>query len=50
MMVEDKRPAHLKPLGEVREQIEKDLILEERNRLEKQWIEKLKKKTYIGYF
>jgi peptidyl-prolyl cis-trans isomerase SurA len=50
MMVEDRRPAHLKPLGEVREQIEKDLILEERNRLEKQWIEKLKKKTFIRYF
>jgi len=50
MLVEDKRPSHVKSLGEVRDQIEKDLILEERSRLEKQWIEKLKKKTFIRYF
>jgi peptidyl-prolyl cis-trans isomerase SurA len=50
MLVEDKRPSHLKSLGEVREQIEKDLIFAERNRLEKQWIERLKKKTFIRYF
>ena len=47
MLVEDKRAAHVKSLGEVRDQIEKDLMLEERNRLEKQWIERLKKKTFI---
>lgn len=50
MLVEDKRPAHHKSLGEVREQIEKDLVLEERSRLEKQWFEKLKKKTFVKYF
>ena len=50
MLVEDKRASHLKTLGEVREQIEKDLILQERNRLEKQWIDKLSKKTFIRYF
>jgi peptidyl-prolyl cis-trans isomerase SurA len=50
MLVEDKRPTHFKSLGEVRAQIEKDLVLEERSRLEKQWIEKLKKKTFVRYF
>jgi len=50
MLVEEKRPTHFKSLGEVRDQIEKSLVLEERSRLEKQWIEKLKKKTFIRYF
>jgi peptidyl-prolyl cis-trans isomerase SurA len=48
--VEDTRPAHFKTLGEVREQIEKTLLDDERNRLEKQWIEKLRKKTFVRYF
>jgi peptidyl-prolyl cis-trans isomerase SurA len=50
MLVEETRPAHHKSLGEVRDQIEKNLLLEERSRLEKQWIERLKKKTFIRYF
>ncbi len=50
MLVEDTRPAHFKALAEVRDQIEKNLLLEERNRLEKQWIERLKKKTFFRYF
>jgi peptidyl-prolyl cis-trans isomerase SurA len=50
MLVEDKRTAHFKPLGDVREQIERSLLLEERNRIEKQWIERLKKKTFVRYF
>ncbi len=50
LLVEDTRPAHAKPLPDVRDQIERNLNLEERNRLEKQWIERLRKKTYIKYF
>jgi peptidyl-prolyl cis-trans isomerase SurA len=50
MLVEDKRPAHSKSLGEVRDIIEKNLLLEERDRLEKQWVERLKKKTFIKYY
>jgi peptidyl-prolyl cis-trans isomerase SurA len=50
MMVEDAQPAHFTPLAEVREQIEKDLTDSERSRLERQWIEKLKKKTFWRYF
>ncbi len=50
MRIEDARPAHFKSLGDVREQIEKLLLLEERNRLEQQWIDKLKKKTFVRYF
>src|SRR2546427_6782237 len=50
VLMEDKREAHVKPLSEVRDQIEKNLSLDEQNRLEQQWIEKLKKKTYIKSF
>jgi parvulin-like peptidyl-prolyl isomerase len=50
MLVEDKRPERFKPLTEVREQIEKDLKAQEQTRLEKQWIGKLKKKTFVRVF
>jgi peptidyl-prolyl cis-trans isomerase SurA len=50
MLVEDKRPTRFKPLVEVREQIEKDLQTAERARLEKQWVDKLKKKTFVRVF
>jgi peptidyl-prolyl cis-trans isomerase SurA len=48
--VEETRPTHVKSLGEVRGEIEKDLLSQERARLEKQWIERLKKKTFIQMF
>ena len=47
ILVEDKRAAHLKPLSEVRESIEKDLLAAERVRLEKNWISRLEKKAYV---
>jgi hypothetical protein len=50
LLVEDARTAHYKPLPEVRDQIERNLILEERNRLEKKWIDRLKKKTFVNTF
>jgi peptidyl-prolyl cis-trans isomerase SurA len=50
MQVEEKKPAHVKPLNEVREQIEKDLTDQEQKRLKDQWIGRLKKKTFVRYF
>lgn len=50
MLVEDTRGQRYKALAEVRDQIDKSLLLEERNRLEKQWVERLKKKTFVRYF
>lgn len=50
MLVEDKRLAHRKPLAEVRLEIERLLLTEEQNRLRKQYIDRLKKKTYVRYF
>lgn len=50
MLVEDKRPAHVKSLAEVREQIESDLLAQERARVRKRWIERLTKKSFVRYF
>jgi len=50
VLVEDIKSSHMKSLGEVRDQIEGTLKLEERARLEKQWLAKLKKKTFVRYF
>ena len=50
MLVEDKRAARTKLLSEVRDQIEKELTIQERARLHKQWIERLKAKAFVRYF
>jgi peptidyl-prolyl cis-trans isomerase SurA len=47
LLVEEVQPAHHRPLAEVREQIEKDLQSQERSRLQKQWIGRLHKKTFV---
>jgi parvulin-like peptidyl-prolyl isomerase len=49
-LVEQIRPAHVKPLGEIRNEIEKTLRTQEQARLEKNWIDGLKKKNFIRYF
>lgn len=49
LMVDEVNKSHYKTLAEVRSDIEKNLKLEERNRLEKQWIDRLKKKTFVQY-
>jgi len=48
--VEDTRLAHVKPLSDVRDGIEKTLRTQEQARLQKQWIESLRAKTFIRYF
>lgn len=50
MLVEDKKSAHAKPLADVRNDIEKTLLTQQQAQLEKQWIDGLKKKTFIRYF
>ncbi len=50
MLVEQTRPAHVKPLSAVQDDIEKNLRTEEQARREKRWIDGLKKKTFIRYF
>jgi parvulin-like peptidyl-prolyl isomerase len=50
MLVEQKRPAHVRPLDNVRDDIEKTIRTQDQARLEKQWIDSLKQKTFIRYF
>ena len=50
LLVEGKHPARFKTITEVREQIETNMKAEEEKRLEKQWVEKLKKKTFFRVF
>jgi parvulin-like peptidyl-prolyl isomerase len=50
LLVENKRADHIKPLSEVRDEIENVLQQQERSRLEAKYIEKLKKKTFIRKF
>ena len=50
LLVDELNPAHYKTLGEVRSKIEETLLSDERRRLTKQWIDRLKKKTFIQYF
>lgn len=46
---EERVPAHVKPLSdpEVRDSIEKSLLLEERSRLQDKYVQKLKGKTFV---
>jgi parvulin-like peptidyl-prolyl isomerase len=50
MLVEDVRSAHVRPLPEVAGDIEKTLRIQLQAKLQKQWIDGLKKKTFIRYF
>ena len=50
MLVEDKKTAQAKPLADVQIEIEKTLRAQQQTQLQKQWIEGLKKKTFIRYF
>jgi parvulin-like peptidyl-prolyl isomerase len=50
MVVENKRPAHVRPLIEVAGEIEKNLRLQMQSRMQKRWIDNLKKKTFVRFF
>ena len=47
IMVEAKRNATIKPIGDVRDEIEKNLIQEERTKAQQRWIDSLRQKAYI---
>jgi len=48
--VEARRSARTQPLTEVREQIEKELTAQERERLRRRWIDRLREKAFVRYF
>ena len=47
VQVEKIRPAYVRPLGDIRDDIEKNLRAQEEARLQKQWIDQLKKKSFM---
>lgn len=50
MQVEEKRVAHIKPLSEVSEEIERTLRLTEARRIDRKWMVRLKEKAFVRYF
>jgi peptidyl-prolyl cis-trans isomerase SurA len=50
LRIENTKPARVQPLSEVREQIEKTLTQEERQKLQDQWLNKLRAKAFIKMF
>lgn len=50
IQVDDVKTAHIKPLADAREEIEKTLKSAEETRLKSKWIERLKTKSFIRYF
>ncbi len=50
VQLKERDPAHVRPLSEVRDEIEKNLKSREQNRLYDKWINRLKTKTFIQTF
>lgn len=50
LQVEEVKDAQVRPLTEVRDEIEKTLLSQERGRLQKKYVERLKKKAFVRYF
>ncbi len=50
LRVEDVRHSSVQPMADVRAQIEKTLIQEERQRLQQEWIDSLRSKAFIKMF
>jgi hypothetical protein len=48
--VEDVKPAHTTPLAEVRDDIEKTLLQQQRAQMQEQWVKDLRAKAYIHLF
>jgi parvulin-like peptidyl-prolyl isomerase len=50
LKLEDKKEAHIRPLAEVQDEIERTLRINEAVRLQKKWITRLKEKAFVRYF
>jgi parvulin-like peptidyl-prolyl isomerase len=50
ILVEDKRPAHVRPLAEVRDDIERTLRILESSRMQRKWLKRLRDKAFVTYF
>jgi peptidyl-prolyl cis-trans isomerase SurA len=49
MYVDEKQSARTRPLEEVRDEIEKDLLVQERARLQRKWLQRLRAKAFVSY-
>jgi peptidyl-prolyl cis-trans isomerase SurA len=47
LYVEEKQSARTRALAEVRDEIEKDLLLQERARLQRKWLQRLRAKSFV---
>ena len=47
---EDQRAARTRPIEEVRDEVEKTLLVQERSRLQKRYVERLRSKAFVTYF
>jgi peptidyl-prolyl cis-trans isomerase SurA len=47
MMVEAKKNATVKPIGDVRDEIERNLMQQERQKMQERWLDSLRQKAYI---
>jgi parvulin-like peptidyl-prolyl isomerase len=50
LLAEERKPGVTKPLKELRDQIEKHLVQQERQKMQQGWIERLRKKAYIKIY
>ncbi|HXJ71861.1 MAG TPA: peptidylprolyl isomerase, partial [Candidatus Dormibacteraeota bacterium] len=50
LYAEDRQAARTRPLPEVRDEIERDLLVLERTRLERKWIDRLRAKAFVRRF
>jgi parvulin-like peptidyl-prolyl isomerase len=50
LLLEDRHPTHYKPINEVRAKIETTLVATETDTKQKEWVERLKKKTFVSMF
>jgi len=48
--VDDVKPAHIRPLAEVRDDIEKILLQQQRTKMQENWVKDLRAKAYIRLF
>ncbi len=50
LKVDEKKIAHTRKINELRDEIEKELIVQERTRLRTKWIDRLKEKSFVRRF
>ena len=50
LLAEEVKPAHVRPLNEIRDEIEKNLLGFERDRLANEYVNKLRRKTFVTLF